>query len=145
MYCYTGGFALNAALGGAEAVTAIDSSQLAIDTCLENAVLNQVSHLIKGYKIDAIGFMQQMIQEGKLYDIVIVDPPKLAPTRTSLPNAKSKYIKINTLAMSLVKPGGLLLTCSCSAAVTQSGEFTGTHSLTKAYSLTYSLTHSQIL
>ena len=54
------------------------------------------------------------------FDIVICDPPKLAPTRGSLTKAKNKYVKINTAALKLVKPGGLLFTFSCSAAVTQS-------------------------
>ena len=54
------------------------------------------------------------------FDIVICDPPKLAPTRGSLVKAKNKYVKINTAALKLVKPGGLLFTFSCSAAVTQS-------------------------
>lgn len=64
--------------------------------------------------------MKQLIIEGRQFDVVICDPPKLAPTRASLSRAEKKYMKINSLAMSLVAPGGLLLTCTCSAAMTQS-------------------------
>lgn len=69
--------------------------------------------------------MKALLVEQRTFDIVICDPPKLAPTRSILPKAKNKYQKINTLAMQLVdKKGGLLLTCTCSAAMTQSNEFT---------------------
>ena len=57
------------------------------------------------------------------WDIIILDPPKLAPNRKALPRATGKYQRLNTAAMRLVKPGGLLMTCSCSGAMTQSGEF----------------------
>jgi 23S rRNA G2069 N7-methylase RlmK/C1962 C5-methylase RlmI len=70
-------------------------------------------------KADAVEYMQQLAREGKSFDMVICDPPKLAPTRTSLPKAKNKYIRINTEAMRVLRPGGLLYTFSCSAAVTQ--------------------------
>lgn len=70
-------------------------------------------------KADAVEYMQQLYRDGKTFDIVICDPPKLAPTRTLLPRAKNKYIRINTEALRLIRPGGLLFTCSCSAAVTQ--------------------------
>ena len=122
-YCYSGGFSINAALGGAVNVTAVDSSQNALDTALENIKLNNVDdNIIHLIKQDAVEYMRQLQTTNMSFDIVICDPPKLAPTRSSLPRAMSKYIKINTLGLSLVKPGGLFLTCSCSAAVTQQKE-----------------------
>ncbi len=59
------------------------------------------------------------------YDIVVLDPPKLAPSRASLARATTKYSALNSLAMKLVKPGGLMLTCTCSGAMAQSGGFLG--------------------
>ena len=73
-------------------------------------------------KADALTYMIGLSKSSdNKFDIVICDPPKLAPTRGALAKAKNKYIKINAAALRLVKPGGLLLTFSCSAAVTQSG------------------------
>jgi 23S rRNA G2069 N7-methylase RlmK/C1962 C5-methylase RlmI len=75
---------------------------------------------------DAMEIMKQLHMDGKSFDLVICDPPKLAPTSKSLYNALKKYQRINALAMQLVdsEKGGLLLTCSCSAAMTRSsGQF----------------------
>lgn len=65
----------------------------------------------------------QAAAELQQYDLVILDPPKLAPNRKSLPRAKLKYQRLNQAAMALVAPGGLLMTCSCSGAMSQSGDF----------------------
>ena len=149
-YCYTGGFTLNAVQGGAARVTSIDSSARAIESLSENLALNNMTsfvapastnnhqsnlneelstakatdgqvELIKG---EAERTMQEMIKAKKSFDVVICDPPKLAPKRADLERAMRKYKQINTLAMQLVNPkGGLLLTCTCSAAMTQSGKF----------------------
>jgi 23S rRNA G2069 N7-methylase RlmK/C1962 C5-methylase RlmI len=158
LYCYTGGFTLNAVLGGATSVTCVDSSLRAVQTVRENIRINgfkcdvctdgmgpnatTTSHdtthyvsdgshsdvgqdcsvsLVKG---DAQNVMRTLVAEGKHFDVVVCDPPKLAPTRTALEAASRKYQHINALAMQLVSPeGGLLLSCSCSAAMTQSGQF----------------------
>ena len=135
-YCYTGGFAINAAIGGAARVVAVDSSQPALDTAAENARLNglvvagdeegqeskhAVLELVKG---DCVEVMKRLAEKGEKFDVVICDPPKLAPSRRDLAKARPKYLKINSLAMSLVRPGGLLLTCTCSAAMTQAGKDT---------------------
>ena len=72
-------------------------------------------------KADALNYMIELGKSNdNKFDIVICDPPKLAPTRSSLSKAKNKYVKINTAALKLVRPGGMLFTFSCSAAVTQS-------------------------
>jgi len=135
-YCYTGGFAINAAIGGASRVVAVDSSQPALDAAAENARLNglvvagddegreskhAVLELVKG---DCVEVMKRLAEKGEKFDVVICDPPKLAPSRRDLAKARPKYLKINSLAMSLVRPGGLLLTCTCSAAMTQAGKDT---------------------
>ena len=122
-YCYSGGFSINAALGGALSVTAVDSSQPAVTAAIRNLELNRYQlepQTVKFVKADALEFMQRAAADGTLFDLVICDPPKLAPSRSTLDRAKGKYVKINSAALRLVRPGGLLLTCSCSAAVTQS-------------------------
>jgi 23S rRNA G2069 N7-methylase RlmK/C1962 C5-methylase RlmI len=119
-YCYTGGFSLNAVLGGAKGVTAVDSSRSALAALTANMELNNIDPeklgMLQG---DAVEVMKKLVAEGQKYDVVICDPPKLAPTRASLSRAEKKYQQINTMALSLVAPGGLLLTCTCSAAMTQ--------------------------
>eukprot|EP01038_Epipyxis_sp_PR26KG_P015096 gene15096-20313_t len=157
-YCYTGGFMLNAILGGASKVTAIDSSFDAIQLAKANLIFNQQQNRIENKDIindnkiksrllqrlssqtsksvfnddndvtfiegDAVAEMENLLKDNQYFDIVICDPPKLAPTKKSLDNAMNKYTKINTLGLSLVSPeGGLMLTCTCSSAMTQSGEF----------------------
>lgn len=124
VFCYTGGFALNAAFGGAVHVTGIDSSLPALDLAEENAKLNNFDlSRISFLKEDATGFMKAAISNGKSWDLVILDPPKLAPSRKVLQRATTMYRNINGLAMRLTKRGGFLMTCSCSGAMTQSGLF----------------------
>lgn len=131
-YCYTGGFAINAAMGGATAVMGVDSSQPALDAARDNLQLNleagtvPSAEAVSFAKGDCVDVMKRLADEGRQFDIVICDPPKLAPSRKDLERARNKYLKINTLALALVAPGGVLLTCTCSAAMTQTeGEFLG--------------------
>ena len=121
--CYSGGFAIYAALGGATRVVGVDSSQQAVDLATSNAALNGVDGVCRFVKADASDWMDEAIKAGEEYDLVVLDPPKLAPTRKSLTNATRKYVSLNTKAMRLVKDGGLLMTCSCSGAMTQGGTF----------------------
>ncbi|KAL7130566.1 hypothetical protein ABFS83_13G142400 [Erythranthe nasuta] len=122
--CYTGGFALNAAGGGAISVTGVDSSSPALDIAKENIVLNNLdSRIISFLKEDATSFMKGAVSRGDSWDIVILDPPKLAPSRKVLQSASGMYRNLNSLAMQITRKGGLLMTCSCSGAMTQSGTF----------------------
>ncbi|XP_057819135.2 uncharacterized protein LOC131032203 isoform X3 [Cryptomeria japonica] len=124
LFCYSGGFALNAAFGGAVHVTGIDSSSPALKLAEENYKLNNFdSSRISFLKEDATDFMKVALSDGKSWDLIILDPPKLAPSRKVLQRAANKYHNLNGLAMRLTKKGGLLMTCSCSAAMTQSGSF----------------------
>lgn len=135
-YCYSGGFSLNAIKGGAKSVLAVDSSARALETLEKNINLNELHQSdhntdrlgngrITLQQGDAVAVMEKLVQAGAQFDVVICDPPKLAPTRTSLDKAVNKYQRINSLAMSLVNrtSGGLMLTCTCSAAMTQSDRF----------------------
>lgn len=122
--CYTGGFALNAARGGAISVTGVDSSLPALELAKENIVLNDLDPgAISFLKQDATEFMKNAAARNELWDIIILDPPKLAPRKEVLQNATGMYRNLNALAMRLTREGGLLMTCSCSGAMTQSGTF----------------------
>jgi len=121
--CYTGGFALNAVIhGGAKSCVGVDSSQDAIDAASANTDLNDVeSGKIEFVKADIAKYMTAANDENKTYDIIILDPPKLAPTVGALERASRKYHSLNRDAMKLINPkeGGLLMTCTCSGAMTQ--------------------------
>ncbi|KAG6509729.1 hypothetical protein ZIOFF_027734 [Zingiber officinale] len=122
--CYSGGFALNAALGGASNVLGIDSSLPALELAKENISLNKLDPgKISFVREDATAFMKSAAARDESWDIVILDPPKLAPRRKVLQSASGMYRNLNSLAMQITKKGGLLMTCSCSGAMTQSGSF----------------------
>ena len=121
--CYNGGFALNAMIhGGAKSCIGVDSSQDAVNAASENAKLNGVdSDSIQFVKRDITDYMKDATDAGKEFDVIILDPPKLAPTVTALERATRKYHQLNRDAIRLInsKEGGLLLTCTCSGAMTQ--------------------------
>jgi 23S rRNA (cytosine1962-C5)-methyltransferase len=111
--CYTGGFTLNALMrGGAREVTGVDLDEKAIALARENANLNQVRPSL--VHADAFGYLRQMKLNGRSYGVVVLDPPKLIPSRPEISAGKRKYFDLNVLAMGVVEPGGVLLTCSCS-------------------------------
>lgn len=121
--CFNGGFALNAMIhGGASSCVGVDSSQLAVDAATENAKLNNLdTEKIRFIRSDVSDYMKDAKEEGKEFDVIILDPPKLAPTVNALERASRKYHSLNRDAMKLInsKEGGLLLTCTCSGAMTQ--------------------------
>ncbi|XP_039802486.1 ribosomal RNA large subunit methyltransferase I-like isoform X2 [Panicum virgatum] len=136
IFCYSGGFALHAAKGGADNVIGIDSSGSALDLANENIILNELNPgRISFVKGDATAFMKGAISKNELWDLVILDPPKLAPQKKVLQSASGMYRSLNALAMQVVKPGGLLMTCSCSGAMTQSGMFLKTIQVTRRKSV----------
>jgi 23S rRNA (cytosine1962-C5)-methyltransferase len=113
--CYTAGFSINAKVtGGAGEVTAVDIDEAAIAQAKRNANLNQAR--IRFVHADAFAYARQMQQNGEAWDVIVLDPPKLIFTRENPGNAEGrrKYEDLNQLAISLVKPGGMFVTCSCS-------------------------------
>jgi 23S rRNA (cytosine1962-C5)-methyltransferase len=111
--CYTGGFGLSALVSGkAREVTGVDLDEKAIAQARDNANLNQVRPAY--VHADAFGYMRQMGLNGRSFGVVVLDPPKLIPGRLDIAAGKRKYFDLNVLAMNLVEPDGLLLTCSCS-------------------------------
>ncbi len=119
--CYTGGFGLNALIRGqAREVTCVDLDEKAVALARENGNANQVR--LEVVHADAFGYARQMAVNGKTFGVVVLDPPKLIPDRDEIAPGKRKYFDLNVLAMKLVEPGGLLVTCSCSGLL-DSAEF----------------------
>jgi 23S rRNA (cytosine1962-C5)-methyltransferase len=117
---YTGGFSINAALGGAAEITAVDLDEKVIAQGRRNANLNQISpNRLKWVHADAFAYARQMQKNGEQFDAVLCDPPKFVMTREPAGAAEGmrKYADLNTIAASLVKPGGIMVTCSCSGLV----------------------------
>ena len=117
---YTGGFSINAILGGASEVTAVDLDEDVVTQGRRNANLNQVSpNKLKWVHADAFAYARQMQKNGEQFDAVMCDPPKFVMTRepAGASEGMRKYSDLNQIAASLVKPGGLFVTCSCSGLV----------------------------
>jgi len=109
--CYNGGFSIHAALAGAAEVLAVDLDENAVAMAKRNANLNQAK--IKFTHADAFTWVRTMIDNGRTWDLVLADPPKFIHGRED-EKGMGKYADLNKLAISLVAPGGLFVTCSCS-------------------------------
>jgi len=116
LHTYTGGFALYAAMNGAYEVLGIDSSGPALALAAENAMLNNGRQL-RFERADATDALNRMHREGRSFDVVICDPPRLAQDRQGVARALRKYRDLHLRALRVVKAGGLLAVCSCSGAV----------------------------
>ena len=120
-FSYSGGFAINAALGGASSVIAVDSSEDAGNCLSENARLNDASDVVKFFKSDAFTFLRQLRSDGgdaaAPIDLLILDPPKFANHPSEVDRASRGYKEINLAALRALAPGGVLFTFSCSGAV----------------------------
>ncbi len=118
MFCYSGGFGLNAVVnGGARSVRAVDVSEAALTLARANAELNEVSEKFQFEKSDAYQALERLAEAGEQFDTVILDPPKMARHRKGLDRALRGYYSLNQLALRVLAPGGLLVTCSCSGHV----------------------------
>jgi 23S rRNA (cytosine1962-C5)-methyltransferase len=117
MCCYTGGFSLAAAvLGGAAEVTGVDSSEHALTLARANAELNAVTNA-KFESGDVFDSLQQRVAEKQKYDAIVLDPPKFVRGKAGIEPALRAYHRINQLAVELLEPEGILVTCSCSGNV----------------------------
>jgi 23S rRNA (cytosine1962-C5)-methyltransferase len=117
-FCYSGGFTLNSLKLNAKHVTSVDSSALAIETLQHNLGLNGFSaDKQTSIQSDVNKQLRVFKEEGKLFDVIVLDPPKYAPSRSALDRAARAYKDLNRLGMLLLKPGGILATYSCSGAV----------------------------
>ncbi len=113
-FTHTGSFALNAAKGGAAHVTAVDISQLAVDTASENAGINGLSDRMDFLCADVFDLLPKLAEEHADYNFIILDPPAFTKSRKTTDSAKRGYKEINYRAMKMLPRGGYLATCSCS-------------------------------
>ena len=113
-FTHTGSFAMNAARGGAAHVTAVDVSQLAVDTAEENAKINGLSDRMDFICADVFELLPKLEAEHADYNFIILDPPAFTKSRKTTENAKRGYKEINYRAMKMLPRGGYLATCSCS-------------------------------
>jgi 23S rRNA (cytosine1962-C5)-methyltransferase len=119
MFCYSGGFALNAAAHGhAREVLGIDSSEKAVVLARANAELNGLNN-VRFEQSDCFKALERLAADGERFGVVILDPPKFARSRSSVDDALRAYHRLNRLAVDALEPGGILVTCSCSGHVTR--------------------------
>lgn len=118
-FSYTGAFSVYALSRNAASVTLIDASDTSLAMARDNVALNNLKTASAAYvKGDAFTVLREYRDAGRTFDMVIIDPPKFAPSKTHLKKALKGYKEINMLAMSVVRPGGLMVTFSCSGVVT---------------------------
>ncbi|MBV8466308.1 MAG: class I SAM-dependent rRNA methyltransferase [Burkholderiales bacterium] len=117
-FCYTGGFSLAALKGGAKSVESVDSSAEALEAARVNLSLNQLDgSRMEWVEADVFQYLRLLRDKGKSYDLIILDPPKFAPTAHHVERAARAYKDINLWALKLLRPGGLLATFTCSGGM----------------------------
>ena len=116
--CHTGGFGIHAALYGAKSVEAVDVSEDALALVRRNAALNGVQDIVTTTCANVFDLARQYVREGRQYGLVVCDPPAFAKSRRALENAYRGYKELNLQCMKLVRPGGYLVSCSCSQFMT---------------------------
>jgi 23S rRNA (cytosine1962-C5)-methyltransferase len=119
LFCYSGGFSMAAVrLGGASQVLGIDGSAKAVALAKANAELNGVGHL-RFEQGDAFETLNELSAQGARFGAVILDPPKFARSRQAVQDALRAYHRLNRMAVEVLEPGGILITCSCSGQITR--------------------------
>ncbi|WP_163194844.1 class I SAM-dependent rRNA methyltransferase [Clostridium thermarum] len=113
-FTHTGSFALNAGIAGAKSVLGIDVSQHAVDFATRNAELNNLSDVVKFECHNAFDVLPKWSKEGREFDVVILDPPAFTKSREAVKGAVRGYKEINLRGLKMVRPGGYLVTASCS-------------------------------
>jgi 23S rRNA (cytosine1962-C5)-methyltransferase len=114
-FCNVGGFALNAAAGGAASVVGIDSSAVAIEAARRNAQANQFD--VDFQHANVFDVLRATATAGNRYDLIVLDPPSFAKSRTAVDRARAGYAEVNRTAMKCLTPGGILVTASCTQVV----------------------------
>ena len=113
-FSYTGGFAIHAAAFGAREVLGLDISESAVALARENARLNRLEDRVRFEVADVFEALRELLRKGERFDLVILDPPAFVKGKEALEGALRGYKDINLLAMKLLVPSGILVTCSCS-------------------------------
>lgn len=116
-FCYTGSFEISAAKFGARSVTGFDISQPAIDMCNQNALLNGVDGICRFECLNAFDVLKKLTTTDQKWDVVMLDPPSFTKSRSSVDKAVAGYKEINLRGIKLLKPGGFLVTSSCTNLV----------------------------
>ncbi len=115
---YVGGFSLQAARVGAEEVVGVDLDERAVAQAKRHAAMNQLGKAARFVHADAFSWLRQAAANGARYDFVVVDPPKFVPSRREMEKGRGRYHDLNKLALQVLEPGGVLVTCSCSGLLT---------------------------
>ena len=118
-FSYTGGFSVYAALtGSGTSVTSVDISAPAIDAARQHFILNGLDSNVHRFLIaNVFNYLEQAYKDGEQFDVVVLDPPAFAKTQSARSQAIKAYRRLNMLAMQVLRPGGILLSCSCSGVV----------------------------
>ncbi len=117
-FCYTGGFSIYAAAGGAQSVLSVDTSSEALALGQENAQLNGMqTNNLDWLEADVFTALRKFRDQNRSWDLILLDPPKFAPTAAQAEKAARGYKDINRLAFKLLRPGGILVTFSCSGGI----------------------------
>lgn len=117
-FCYTGTFSIHAGHYGAKSVLGIDISEAAVEQARRNAELNNLQDICSFEACNAFDILKQWAKEGKQYDVVMLDPPALTKSRDKIQKAITGYKEINLRGMKLIRPGGFLVTASCTNLIT---------------------------
>jgi len=119
-FCYTGGFSLYALRGGAKSVLSIDASEDALELARRNVELNALDASRAEWQCaDVFAALRKLRDQNRKFDLIVLDPPKFAPTAAFAEKAARGYKDINLLGFKLLKPGGLLFTYSCSGGISE--------------------------
>lgn len=118
VFCYQGGFALHLARACSQ-VTGVDSSRGALEMAEQNAALNQPAREIEWIEANAFDLLKDYSEAGRKYDTIVLDPPAFARSRKNLETALRGYKELNLRALKMLRPGGVLVTCSCSYHVSE--------------------------
>lgn len=114
--CYTGGFSISARVRGhAKEVIGVDLDEQAVEQARRNSRLNREN--IRFVHADAFPWIRDAIRNGKQFDVVIADPPRFISSQDEIEEGRSRYFDLNRLAMQVVAPGGIFVTCSCSGLI----------------------------
>ncbi|MET0393622.1 MAG: class I SAM-dependent rRNA methyltransferase [Chitinophagaceae bacterium] len=116
-FTYTGTFEIHAAHYGAKSVLGLDISESAVQQANRNAALNGLSATCRFETANAFDVLKQWVKDGRQYDVVMLDPPAFTKSRATIEKAITGYKEINLRGMKLVKPGGFLVTSSCTSLV----------------------------
>jgi 23S rRNA (cytosine1962-C5)-methyltransferase len=116
-FCYSGGFGLHCARAGATSVLGVDASEPALALARDNARINELTD-VAFERADVFDFLDARVAAGERFSMIVLDPPKFARTRNAVDEALRGYRRLQTLALRLLEPDGILVTCCCSGLIT---------------------------